>query len=249
MFGVRVSELSLYARAWYHAKSVYRTIRPVDKCHPFITSLGQYQRIALDIVNEHLNEMRRKENLTRPVLPPNMNCYQTRNIVEALEDGVSHVYIQGTPGIGKTEIIDWYLRGRRYWKAGEPSNFLFGTLVEKIDFIWFEDFDMFKYGAHLNTLLALMDHKETTISRKGVDDRTIICPARHIYISNYNIPNDYPMFQRRLKVFNLDHKLYECQCAQHLQYPLAPPRSGGVGGVADLDTMDQEIIEELLNSF
>ncbi|CAF3812635.1 unnamed protein product [Rotaria sp. Silwood1] len=56
-----------------------------------------------------------------------------------------------------------------------------------------------------------MDHKETTVSKKCCDDRTIVSPARHIYISNYGIPNDYPMFKRRVVVVDVTHKMQDCQ--------------------------------------
>lgn len=217
MYNVRVSELSLYARAWHHAKSVYRTIKPIDKADPFLIGLGQYQRFGISIIEQHLANLRKKEADERRILEPNRRCQITRNILESLDDGVSHLYIVGTPGMGKTEIIDWFLRGKKYWKAGEPSNFLFGTLTDKVDYVWFEDFDLMKYTGHLNSLLSLMDHKETTISRKGVDDRTIICPARFIYISNYQIPCDYPMFKRRVKIIEVEHQVYNCQCANDTQ--------------------------------
>lgn len=212
LHGVRVSELSLYARAWHHAKSTYRSIRPINKSDPFLIGLGQYQRFGLSIVEQHLNEMRQAEANARHTFEPNRGCQITRDLLNALEDGVSHLYVVGTPGIGKTEVIDWFLKGKSYWKAGEPSNFLFGTLPDKVDYVWFEDFDLNKYSGHLNNLLSLMDHKQTTVSRKGVDDRTVICPARFIFISNYSIPHDYPMFQRRLKVIDVAHPMYNCNC-------------------------------------
>lgn len=244
MHNVRVSELSLYARAWHHAKSVYRTIRPIDKSDPFLIGLGQYQRFGISIIEQHLANLRKKEADERRVFEPNRRCQITRNILEALDDGVSHLYIVGTPGIGKTEVVDWYLKGRKYWKAGEPSNFLFGTLTDKLEFIWFEDFDLMKYNGHLNSLLSLMDHKETTISRKGCDDRTIISPARFIFISNYQIPCDYPMFQRRLKIIQVDHQLWNCQCAGDSQgSSLSDGAGGGVGLSID------ELLGQDLSSF
>lgn len=252
LFNVRVSELSLYARAWHHAKSTYRSIRPVNKADPFIVSCGQNARFALGIIDEHLTDLRRSKADSRNVFEPNGRCKITRDVLDALGDGVSHIYLQGPPGLGKTEIVDFYLKGKKYWKGGEPSGFLFGTLSDDVDFIWFEDFDMFKYSGHLNTLLSLMDHKETTISRKGVDDRTVVSPARHIYISNYNIPSDYPMFTRRVKIIECYHKTYECLGCGNFE--LSADQL-----IGDLDRMVQEIqqeedidttiIEELLSQF
>lgn len=177
-------------------------------------------------------------------MEPNGRCGITNKILEKLNDSVSHVYIQSPPGYGKTELIDYFLKGKKYWKAGEPSAFLFGTLPDHVDFIWFEDFDLHKYSGHLNTLLSLMDHKETTLSKKCVDDRTVICPARHIYISNYHIPGDYPMFARRLQVFEIDHKLFQCGgCGVHQQ------QTTGVIDPPDLEQLSQDQIEELFDTF
>lgn len=241
----------MYARAWHHAKSVYKTIRPIDKSDPFLIGLGQYQRFGVSIIEQHLNNLRSEEANRRRVYEPNRRCKIAREILTALDDGVSHLYIVGTPGIGKTEIVDWYLRGKNYWKAGEPSNFLFGTLPDKVDFIWFEDFDMYKYTGHLNSLLSLMDHKETTISRKGVDDRTIVTPARFIYISNYQIPLDYPMFQRRLKVINVDHPIYSCQCGCLGLDLVVEHTTGGVSPEPSTveELLGQSILDELNQPF
>lgn len=175
-------------------------------------------------------------------MDPNRSCGVAVKILEKLNDGVSHLYIQSPPGYGKTELVDWFLKGKSYWKGGEPSAFLFGTLRDDVDFIWFEDFDLFKYSGHLNTLLSLMDHKETTVSKKCADDRTIVCPARHIYISNYHIPGDFPMFARRLQMFQIDHKMYECNGCGVQQEPIDMVQG-------QLDTISNEEIEQLFSSF
>lgn len=175
-------------------------------------------------------------------MEPNRQCAIARQILEKLNDGVSHLYIQSAPGFGKTELIDYFLKGRSYWKGGEPSAFLFGTLRDDVEFIWFEDFDLHKYSGHLNTLLSLMDHKETTVSKKCADDRTIVCPARHIYISNYHIPGDYPMFARRLQVFEIDHKMFQCGgCGVQLE--------AIDGELNRLATISNDEIQELFSTF
>jgi hypothetical protein len=124
-------------------------------------------------------------------------------------DSSNHVYIYSEPGLGKTELVDWFLRAKNYWKAGEPSNFLFGTLPDQVGYIWFEDFKLDKYLPYLSTLLSIMDKKEVTISRKGVDDCTKMIFAKFIYCSNYQINDLYPMFKRRLHEVNVLHKLFE----------------------------------------
>lgn len=178
-------------------------------------------------------------------MEPNARCSISREILSTLRDSTEHLYITGPPGMGKTEVVDWYLKGRKYWKAGEPSGFLFGTLTDSVEFIWFEDYDMFKYSGHLNTLLSLMDHKETTISKKCSDDRTIVSPARHIYISNYHIPGDYPMFQRRVKIINVSHRMHECQgCYEYLNDPTLLQALSRPEEVLDLGN---ETIEQLFD--
>jgi len=62
----------------------------------------------------------------------------------------------------------------------------------------------------LNNILSLMDGKECTISKKGVDDKTIISKAKFIFISNYPIPTKYPMFSRRIQHLYIDHAMHTC---------------------------------------
>ncbi len=122
-----------------------------------------------------------------------------------------HVYIQGEPGLGKTELVDYYLTGKKYWKAGESSAFLFGTLPEDTEYVWFEDFDMNKYHQNLNNMLSLMDGKQTTVSRKCIDDKTVSINCRFIFTSNYPIGSAYPMLQRRVTYIHVCHKMYDCR--------------------------------------
>lgn len=250
LFGIRVSECSLYCRCWHHAKTEYRVPRPINKADPFILSLGQNSRFAVSVIEKHLEELRKQVASQRNTYQPNMNCSVTREILNVLTNSNDHLYITGAPGLGKTEVVDYFLKvnNKDYWKAGEPSSFLFGTLRDDHDFIWFEDYDMFKYSGHLNTLLSLMDHKQTTISKKCADDRTIVSPARHIYISNYDIPNDYPMFRRRVNVINVNHRLWECNgCFDYLNDPAIMALGAGVD--ASIEALGEDTIQELINSF
>ena len=63
---------------------------------------------------------------------------------------------------------------------------------------------------YMATLLSMMDKKEVTVNRKGVDDVTKLITAKFIFLSNYLIPDDAPMFKQRLQFFEVEHKLYEC---------------------------------------
>lgn len=134
-------------------------VQYVCRSDPFLVSLGQNSRFGVGICEEHMTELRRRQADVRNILEPNRRCTFTNDILGVL-DSLQHLYIEGPPGVGKTELIDYFLRGKRYWKAGEPSAFLFGTLNETFEYIWFEDFEMVKYGSHLNNLLSLMDGKE-----------------------------------------------------------------------------------------
>jgi len=160
-------------------------------------------------MEEQCKLLRIKENEQRTKYEPNHRCLLTYQILEDLRQN-KHVYIQGEPGYGKTELIDNYLTGKNYWKPGETSQFLFGTIPEKTDYIWFEDFDLTKYHQNLNNILSLMDKKETTISKKCCDDRTIITNATFIFTSNFCIGSAYSMFERRISYHHVCHKMYNC---------------------------------------
>lgn len=55
-----------------------------------------------------------------------------------------------------------------------------------------------------------MAKRLVTLSKKGLDDRTIISNAKFIFCSNFPIPTDYPMFKRRVKELYVQHKMYDC---------------------------------------
>jgi len=95
-------------------------------------------------------------------------------------------------------------------KAGETSNFLFGTITEEYNYAWFEDFDLLNYSDHLNNLRSLMDKKETTVSRKDVDDKTVVVNCKFVFSSNNVISNSHQIFSKRVEVITVDHRLFDC---------------------------------------
>jgi len=207
---VRVSQLSLYARAWHHAVTTYLVPGPVNRAHPFIIAAGINSRFVFSIIDEHMANLRRKKADDRIVLQPNQLCGDVNEIMNDINLGFGHLYIEGDPGLGKTELIDFLLKGKSVWKAGEPSSFLFGTLPDSIDYVWFEDFQDIKYEENLCNILSLMDFKPTTVSKKCIDDRMVITHARFIFTSNYDIGDRFNMLRRRVKKYTINHKLYQC---------------------------------------
>lgn len=205
LFNVRVCELSLYARAKHHAKVNYNARRSVRRDDPFIVSTGNNSRFVVGIIEEEIQRKRDHVIANRPLFGFNRRCNVSNEIIASTE----HLYIEGPPGYGKTELVDAMLRQFKVWKAGEPSYFMFGTLNEDYDVIWFEDFDITKMGLMMSTLLSLMDGKPCTISRKHEDDKTILFAGRFIFTSNYPI-GDNPHFRRRIKHVYVQHKLHEC---------------------------------------
>jgi hypothetical protein len=123
---------------------------------------------------------------------------------------MENIYIEGPPGHGKTEIIDTLIKGKRIFKAGCNSNFMWGGLKEDTEIIWFEDFSVENYKGNIETILSLMDKKETTISEKGKNDRTVYYTGQFIFISNFPIPIGEERFTRRIKHHYINHKIHEC---------------------------------------
>jgi hypothetical protein len=164
LINVRISELSLFARAKHHASNSYTTpIARVREDDHMVVSARQNVRFFKEIIMEHLRDISHEISIHRTIYEPNRRCSIVKEILTTLQ----HMYIEGEPGAGKTELVDYMVQGRKCWKAGEPSSFLFGTLEEDVEIIWFENYDAIKYANHLATILSLIDQKPVTISKKG----------------------------------------------------------------------------------
>jgi hypothetical protein len=62
MYNAQVSDLSFYAQSWYHAKTEYKTIKKINKSHPFIIKVGIANKgSVLDIIEDQLEQLRKKK--------------------------------------------------------------------------------------------------------------------------------------------------------------------------------------------
>jgi hypothetical protein len=72
---VPLSRLSLYARAWYHAKKTYKFPQPINKADPFIISCGQNSRFALNIMEQQVELLRKTKQKN------GQNTHQTTSVI------------------------------------------------------------------------------------------------------------------------------------------------------------------------
>jgi hypothetical protein len=69
LYNVRVSECSLYTRAWHHAVTTYDKSEKIQYSHPFIVSSGIANfRFVTSIIEEHMANITGKILTNRPVL-------------------------------------------------------------------------------------------------------------------------------------------------------------------------------------
>lgn len=212
---VRVSELSLYARAQHHIRNKYRKPRPVDTADHFMVAAGNFRNVCVDMANDHVNQLREQVQNDRVTLAPNMQCWLTRAIMKSLVNR-EHIYIFGLPGLGKTELVDRFVSGFKTWRAGAVDRFMFGTLHEGYEIVLFEDFKPFECEKMLPTILSIMDKKPVSISEKFKNDSVRMFNAQVIFVSNETIPSCMSMLDRRVKYFCVEHKMFECVSCLYL---------------------------------
>jgi hypothetical protein len=82
-----------------------------------------------------------------------------------------------------------------------------------------------------------MDKKETTISRKFVDNKTIIPCARFIFTSNFSIPELFKIFERRMSVIDVEHFMWN---SGGCRTSYIPDNQLGL-----FDLSDEQLIEQL----
>lgn len=208
LFNVSISECSLFARAQNHIKNKYKRPCPVDTADDFMVSAGNFRNVIISMANNHVKRLRTELQAQRTSFEPNMQCGITRAIYNALF-GDKHIYIYGPPGVGKTEVIDRVVKEKITWRTGNNDKFMFGTLNESDQYAVFDDFDHMSFTM-LPTLLAIMDKKPVAISQKYQDDQIKMFSAKCIFISNYSLSKEHPLY-RRVEYFSVDHKMYDCE--------------------------------------
>lgn len=211
LHNVRVSECSLYTKAWHHAISNYTSPRPIETAHPFIVASGIANKgFIINIIQAHLDQLQKQKMQNRHFMPINRQCKLSNDIAESIIK-LENVYIEGPPGYGKTELIDILTKEKKIYKVGRSNNFTFGSVTDDIEILWFEDFVFENFKDNMEVILSLMDRKPTTVSQKLRDDRTLYFTGQFIFISNFPVPPNEERFTRRIKHHYINHKMYECQ--------------------------------------
>lgn len=212
LWNVSISECSLFARAQNHIKNKYKRPCPVDTADDFMVSAGNFRNVVIDMANRHVKKLRTELQAQRSTYEPNMQCGHVRKIYNNALCG-KHMYIYGPPGFGKTEVIDRLVKHRKTWRTSANDKWMFGTLDEADEFAVFDDFDPMNFS-NLSTLLSVCDKKPVSVSEKYKNDEIKMFSCTCIFISNYPLSSQNPLF-RRVEYISLDHKLYECEnCVQ-----------------------------------
>lgn len=211
LFNVPVSKLSLFARSWHHAKTTYRTIRPIELGDPFIIGCGPHYKMAVNVIECHLKEMRDRINLNRPRISMNPFCDQVDFGYNTLNGG-HHLYLESPPGYGKSEFIDDYLKDKVYFKVNDCNQYCFAGLQESHQFLWFEDFDYEKWKGCFSTILSIMDGKQVALQAKYLPDRLTAFKLQVIFTSNFVLGATPEYLQRRVVHSYWNHKVQNCVC-------------------------------------
>lgn len=206
---VRVSELSLFARAQHHFKTTYTKPGEINRADGFMLSCGNFRNAVLDMGYDHINKLRCVYQSRRDTREPNIRCGWTRKIIAEFNRG-AHLYIFGAPGVGKTELIDYLSKDKNTWRCGYPDKWCFGTLKEENTIALFEDYDHTKAALVQSTILSIMDRKPVSISKKYENDSIKMFGCVCIFISNFYLSSSEPMY-RRVSYIEINHCMFDCQ--------------------------------------
>lgn len=207
LYNVSISQCSLFARAQNHIKNKYKRPCPVDTADDFMVSAGNFRNVIIDMANRHVKKLRCELQAQRTSFEPNMQCSYVRDIYNAMFNN-KHIYIYGSPGVGKTEVVDRILKMKKTWRSSSNDKWMWATLEEDHEYALFEDFDLFSFQ-QLPTLLSAMDRKPVSVSEKYKNDETKMYNANFVFISNFALCNSSPLY-RRVVYIDVPHKMYEC---------------------------------------
>lgn len=209
IYNVKLSDCALWVRANNYIKNKYTKVQKIDKCDHFMLACGNHRNVIVGIAENHIESLREKADMERKTREPNMQCWLTRSIYRTYLDG-SHMYVLGLPGMGKSVLIDRLIHGKKVWRAGHPDRFMFSGLDETVEIVLFDDFQPMEFASLLPRIQCMMDKFPCTISTKGKDDQTRLIKAQFIFVSNEPIPSQMSSLERRVRFYNVDHKMYEC---------------------------------------
>lgn len=207
LFNISVAELSLYARANHYITTKYKRPMPVDASDAFMVSAGNFRNVCVDMAQQHVKRLRSDIQSKRETFDANMRCAYVRKVYADILLG-KHLYIYGSPGVGKTELIDGIVKLRKTWRTCSNDKWMFGTLKEDDEFAVMEDFDLLGF-TQLPVLLSVMDRKPVSISEKYKNDETKMFSCAVIFISNYMLCSSSPL-HRRVSYIEIPHKLFDC---------------------------------------
>ncbi|CAF0868883.1 unnamed protein product [Didymodactylos carnosus] len=209
-FNVRVEELSFGAQLSSHVEDHYISRYQVDFMDPFLVMHGNNRSTIISYINEWLSRRRVEIVDQREVILPNVSCGFTMRFDYWFGENKGNIYLWGEPGVGKTELVDFYMKGERVWRPSSVSPYMWSGLTEDFEYVWFEDFRISNYRTEISRLLSLMDGKPVSVQGKYKDDQLVLTRARFIFTSNEKDDIDYPEFARRVQIFHVDHQMFCC---------------------------------------
>lgn len=215
LYNIPISKLSFLTRLHHYAIDNKESKIPIEQ-DPFVINAGPLQRIAKEYILSYRSKVLED---TRVILNINTDCAYSRWISEIIHGQSKALYLYGTPGLGKTSIVDSVLRNIQISSLkpieiiyiGQWDKYMFGSLQSTTDYIVFDDFMLPQMpDGILAILLGILDRRPVTVSQKFQPDRTLIPHASSVFISNFPIPINLTMFARRVVAININHSPHEC---------------------------------------
>ncbi|CAF1506761.1 unnamed protein product, partial [Didymodactylos carnosus] len=195
-------------RSWlkYCTKNDFNPVRKavrIDEC-----SFGV--QLCDHVENHYLGRYRNEIVEQRDAVLPNVLCGFTMRFNYWFDSKKGHMYMWRVPGIGKTELADFLMKGEKVWRPSTVNQYMWSGLTEEHEYVWFEDFRLVNYRSEISRLLSLMDGKPVSIQGKYKEDQLIVTKARFLFTSNEQDDVNYPEFSRRVEVLGVDHQMFCC---------------------------------------